>query len=93
MEADLREVVRFQQQSALPEARESLEQAQLRLGDDGPPWIRSLLVEAQKNQQLLERLEAIRMTRSTFVEGRDNHLADVRFNNARADREYQTGVP
>ena len=29
------------------------------------------------------------MTRSTFVEGRDNHLAEVRFNNARADREYQ----
>jgi serine/threonine-protein kinase len=29
------------------------------------------------------------MTRSTFVDGRDNHPAEVRFNNARADREYQ----
>jgi tetratricopeptide (TPR) repeat protein len=41
------------------------------------------------NQQLLERLDRIRMTRSTFVEGRNNHLAEVRFNNARAEKEYQ----
>ena len=89
VEADLVRVLKYQQQSALPEARESLQQAQLRLGDQGPLGIRSLLTETQKNQELLERLEAIRMTRSTFVEGRDNHLAEVRFNNARADREYQ----
>ena len=89
VEADLVRVLKYQQRSALPEARESLQQAQLRLGDQGPPGIRSLLAETQKNQELLERLEAIRMTRSTFVEGRDNHLAEVRFNNARADREYE----
>jgi serine/threonine-protein kinase len=89
VEVDLVRVLQFQQQSALPEAGQSLQQAQLRLGDHGPRWIRSLLVKTQKNQELLERLEAIRMTRSTFVEGRDNHLAEVRFNNARADREYQ----
>ncbi len=88
--ADLREVVRLQQQSALPEARVTLEQAQLRLGDDGPARLRSLLDQARHDQQLLERLEAIRMTRSTFVEGRNNHLAEVRFNNALSDREYQT---
>jgi len=90
VEADLREVVRLQQRSALPEARVPLEQAQLRLGDDGPARLRSLLDQARHDQQLLERLEAIRMTRSTFVEGRDNHRADVRFNNAQADREYHT---
>src|SRR5262249_27942868 len=45
--------------------------------------------QVRRDQQLLERLEAIRMTRSTFVDGRENHLADVRFNNARADREYR----
>jgi eukaryotic-like serine/threonine-protein kinase len=89
VEADLREVVRLQQQSALPEARVSLEHAQTRLGDDGPARLRSLVDGARNDQQLLERLEAIRMTRSTFVEGRDNHSADVRFNNARAGREYQ----
>ena len=89
VEADLREVVRLQQLSALPEARVTLEQAQLRFGDDGPAWLRSHLDQARRDQQLLERLEAIRMTRSTFVEGRDNHLADVRFNNAQADREYE----
>jgi eukaryotic-like serine/threonine-protein kinase len=90
VEADLREAVRLQQQSALTEARVPLEQARLRLGDDGPAWLRSHLDQTRRDQQLLERLEAIRMTRSTFVEGRDNHLADVRFNNAQADRGYQT---
>jgi tetratricopeptide (TPR) repeat protein len=90
VEADLREVVRLQQKSALPDARVTLEQAQLRFGDDGPVWLRSHLDQAARDQQLLERLEAIRMTRFTFVEGRDNHLADIRFNNAQADREYQT---
>lgn len=89
MESDLVQVLQLQQRSALPEARKSLQQAQLRIGDHGPHWIHSLLVETQKNQELLERLEAIRTTRSTFVEGRDNHLADLRFNNARADRQYQ----
>jgi serine/threonine-protein kinase len=90
VEADLREVVRLQQLSALPEARVALEQAQLRFGNDGPTWLGSHLDQARRDQQLLEKLEAIRMTRSTFVEGRENHLADVRFNNARANREYQT---
>jgi hypothetical protein len=89
VEADLREAVRLQQQSALPEARVPLEQAQVRLGDDGPARLRSLVDRARNDQQLLERLEAIRMTRSTFVDGRENHLADVRFNNAQADREYE----
>jgi serine/threonine-protein kinase len=89
VEADLREAVRLQQQSALSEARVPLEQAQLRLGDDGPAWLHSHLDQVRHDQQLLERLEAIRMTRSTFVEGRDNHFAEVRFNNAQADREYQ----
>jgi serine/threonine-protein kinase len=88
VEDDLREVVRLQQQSALPEARVALEQARLRLGE-GPAWLRSRLDQARHDQHLLERLEAIRMNRSTFVEGRDNHLAEVRFNNAQADREYQ----
>src|SRR5262249_20234902 len=85
--ADLRGAVRLQRRSALPQAGVALEQAQVRLGDDGPDRLRSLVDQARHDQQLLERLEAIRMTRSTFVEGRDNHPAEVRFNNARADRE------
>jgi tetratricopeptide (TPR) repeat protein len=89
VEADLSAAVRLQQQSALPEARGFLEQAQLRVGDDGPTWLRSHLDQVRHDQELLEQLEVIRMTRSTFVEGRDNHFADVRFNNAQADREYQ----
>ena len=89
VEASLRRTVRLQQQSDLPGAREDLKQAELQLGHDGPARLRRLLDHARRDQQLLERLEAIRMTRSTFVEGRDNHAADVRFDNARADREYQ----
>ena len=89
VEADVREVVRLQQQSALPEARAALQRAQIRLGDDGPDSARSLVDQARHDQQLLERLEAIRMDRSTFVEGRQDHPADVRLNNAQADREYQ----
>jgi eukaryotic-like serine/threonine-protein kinase len=86
----LHEVARLQSQSALPEARTSLEQAEIRLGHDGSARLRSLLGQAQRDQRLLERLEAIRVTRSTYVEGRDDHVADVRFNAARADREYRT---
>jgi eukaryotic-like serine/threonine-protein kinase len=89
LEAALHEVTRLQVQSALPEAGVFLEQAKIRLGDDRSARLRSLLDRARHDQQLLERLDAIRMTRSTYVEGRDNHLADVRFNNAQADREYQ----
>ena len=93
VEARLREVARLQVQSALPEARAYLEQARIRLGDDGSARLHALLDQARHDQRLLERLEAIRMTRSTYVEGRDNHLADVRFNNAQADRGVPEGVP
>ena len=89
VEAALRRTVRLQQQSDLPGAREDLKQAELQLGHDGPARLRRLLDQVRLDQQLLERLEAIRMARSTFVEGRDSHTADVRFNNARADREYR----
>jgi eukaryotic-like serine/threonine-protein kinase len=89
VEADLRDVVRLQQLSALPESRAILARAHARLGDIESARVRSVMDQAQHDQQLLERLEAIRVDRSTFVEGRDNHLADVRFNNAQADRQYQ----
>ena len=93
VEANLREVVRLQQQWALPEARVTLEQAQLRLGDDGPARLRPLVDQARRDQQLLERLETVRMTRSTFVEGRNNHLADVRFRQARSRTGVSNGIP
>jgi serine/threonine-protein kinase len=88
VEGALPAIVDLQQTSDLPEARARLEHAQLHVGQDGPARLRRLLDRAWRDQQLLERLDAIRMTRSTF-DGRDNHPADVRFNNARADREYQ----
>jgi serine/threonine-protein kinase len=88
VQAELREVVRLQEQSALTEASEALQRAKSKLGDRGPAWLYSLLEEAQRDQQLLERLEAIRLNRSAFIEGRRNHDAEVRFNNALAARDY-----
>jgi tetratricopeptide (TPR) repeat protein len=90
VKAELREADRWQQQLAFAEAGAALERARSRLGDSGPYWLYPAVEAARRDQQLLERLEAIRVTRSTFVEGRDNHPAEVRFNNARADREYKT---
>jgi len=89
VEGELREVVRLQQQSAVPEANAALERARFRLGDRGPSWMYPLLEEARRHQQFLVQLEAIRLNRSTFVEGRLNHAAEMRFNNAQADREYE----
>ena len=59
------------------------------LATTGRPGFALSWTETQKNQELLERLEAIRMTRSTFVEGRDNHLAE----RALQQRASRSGVP
>ena len=88
VEADLREADRLQQQSAFPEAGAALEQARSRLGDGGPFWLYPAVEAARRDHQFLVRLEAIRMNRSTLVEGQHNHAAELRFNKARADREY-----
>jgi eukaryotic-like serine/threonine-protein kinase len=88
VEADLREAERLQQQSAFPEAGAALERAQFRLGDGGPFWLYPVVEAARRDHQFLVRLEAIRLKRSTLVEGRQNHAALLRFNKARADRDY-----
>jgi serine/threonine-protein kinase len=89
VEADLRDVDRWRQQLALPEAGAAVQRARSRLGDSGPYWLYPAVDAARHDQQLLEQLEAIRMTRSTFVEGRDNLPAEVHFNHARADQKYE----
>ena len=43
---------------------------------------------ARRDHQFLVRLEAIRLNRSTLVEGQHHHAALLRFNKARADRDY-----
>jgi serine/threonine-protein kinase len=88
VEAELREAERLQQQSAFPEAAAALERARSRLGDDGPAWLYPVLEAARCDHQFLVRLEAIRLKRSTLDQERQHHAALVRFNKARADRDY-----
>ena len=88
VEADLRDAHRLQQRSAFAEARAVLERAQSRLGDGGPFWLYPVVEAARRDHQFLVRLEAIRLKRSTLVEGQHKHAAQMRFNKARADRDY-----
>jgi serine/threonine-protein kinase len=89
VEAHLQEAARLQQQSAFAEAGAALERARARLGDHGPDWLYPVLEQACRDQKLLVRLEAIRLQRATFVEGRWSHAAEMRFNLAQADRDYE----
>jgi serine/threonine-protein kinase len=88
VETDLREAERSQQQSAFPAAGAALERAKSRLGDSGPPWLYSVVEAADRDHQLLVRLEAIRVKRSTLVEGHHNNAALLRYNKAQADQAY-----
>ena len=45
---------------------------------------------ARREQALAARVEAIHLNRATLVEGRFNAVAERRFNNARADRDYES---
>ena len=88
VEADVREADRLQRQSAFPEAGAALERAKTRLGDGGPFWLYPVVKAARRDYQFLVRLEAIRLNRSTLAEGQLHHGALLRFNKARADRDY-----
>jgi serine/threonine-protein kinase len=88
VEGDLREAERWQQQSAFPEAGAALERARSRLGDGGPFWLYSVVEAARRDHRFLLRLELIRLNRSTWAEGQSSHGALLRFNQARADRDY-----
>ena len=84
----MREADRLQRQSAFPEAGARLEQARSRLGDGGPFWLYPVVEAARRDHQFLVRLEAIRLNRFTLVEGQQDHAALLRYNKARADRDY-----
>ena len=84
----MREADRLQQQSALSEAGAALKQARSRLGDGGPFWLYPAVEAARRDHEFLVRLEAIRLNRYTLAEGQLHHGALLRFNKARADRDY-----
>jgi serine/threonine-protein kinase len=86
--ADLREADQLLHQSAFAKAGPVLERARYRLGDAGPFWLYPAVEAAQRDYHFLVRLETIRLNRSTLVRGQQEHDADLRFNKARADRDY-----
>jgi serine/threonine-protein kinase len=88
VKADLREADRLQQQSAFAEAGAALERARSRLGDGGPFWLYPVVEAARGDHHFLVLLETIRLNRSTLVRAQQAHEADLRFNKARADRDY-----
>jgi serine/threonine-protein kinase len=88
VEADLREADRLQRQSDFPEALAALNRARSRLGAAGPFWLYPVVDAAQGDHEFLSRLEAIRVSRCTLAEGGQTHAAQMRFNKARADRDY-----
>jgi serine/threonine-protein kinase len=85
---DLRQAERWQRQAAFPEAGVALERAKARLGEGGPVWLYPVVEAARHDHQFLVRLETIRLNRCTLVEGHYNHAGLLRFNRARADRDY-----
>jgi serine/threonine-protein kinase len=80
VEGALAEVGRLQQQARWAEARVALDQAHSRLDDGGPESLRARLERARRELDLVADLDAIRLRRATWVEGR--------FDLAGADRRY-----
>jgi serine/threonine-protein kinase len=81
VEAALAEVRRLQGEARWAEARAVLEQATNRLGDGGPHDLKARLDRARADLDLVAQLDAIRLKRTTVVEGR--------FDFAGADRGYE----
>jgi serine/threonine-protein kinase len=80
VEGALRKAAEMQGKALWGEARALLEQAQDRLGPDGPADLQQRLERARKELRLVATLDAIRLQRATAVEGR--------FNDAGADQDY-----
>ena len=70
VEAALEQAGALQQQGRWAEARTVLEQTRDRLGDAGPEDLRQRVDQATADPDLVDRLEAIRLRRSTIVEGK-----------------------
>jgi tetratricopeptide (TPR) repeat protein len=70
VETALDKVGALEQQGRWAEARTVLEQTRDRLGEAGPEDLRQRVEQASAELALVDRLEAIRLKRSTLVEGR-----------------------
>jgi serine/threonine-protein kinase len=79
-EADLDRATELRQQARWAEARAVLAQTRDRLGESGPEDLRQRLEQAAADLDKVDRLEDIRLKRSTLVEGK--------FDNRTAERDY-----
>jgi eukaryotic-like serine/threonine-protein kinase len=89
IENDLREVAQFGEVSEFDKARSALARTEARLANGAPAEVRRRVQRLPADLELAARLEGIRLERSTYVEGRRNHPAELRYNNMRADRDYE----
>jgi serine/threonine-protein kinase len=80
VEAALDKARELQRQARWPEARAVLEQTRDRLGEAGPENLRRRVERAAADVALVDRLDGIRLRRSTVVEGN--------FDNRGADQDY-----
>jgi serine/threonine-protein kinase len=80
VEAAIDKAAGLRQQGHWREAEALLEQARLALGEAGPGDLRRRVEQEAADLALVDRLEAIRLNRSTFIE---DH-----FNNGAADEDY-----
>lgn len=81
---DLAEVARSEQIADWTAARTALERAKGRAGDLASPALRERVEQAQRELELVLRLDDIRLNRATMVTSR----FDPRANRAQADRDY-----
>src|SRR5260370_23447461 len=97
--AELAQAKRFRQSAHFKESRELLEQAQRRLGTDGPADLREQVDQALADTALAKRLDAARQLALTRLEGGKSakdvagqgvltRLAGPKLDTARAEKEY-----
>jgi serine/threonine-protein kinase len=80
-EQDLAEADQRLQESNLPRARRALERARGRIGTDAPAGMQQRFADQERIQNLLQRLDTIRLGRAMNVEGH--------FRRRESDQEYE----
>src|SRR5260370_29293455 len=101
--AELAQAKRFRQSAHFKESRELLEQAQRRLGTDGPADLREQVDQALADTALAKRLDAARQLALTRLEGGESakdvagqggvtRLAGPKMETARGEEESWAGL-
>ncbi len=92
VQVQLRDVIRFQEQSSWKEADAALDRASLRLGESGPAQLRRQIDQARRDSALAARLDAICLNHAGSTGGVLNiDLTDQNYQAAFAD--FGIGAP